>query len=203
MKKQKILNFYNVFIENFILKDLEVLQLIIPNPDTGLKGCTIPTAMAIISAMDLLGLLLNVKGKTNDSSDNIAYFVNFNNHSLFPNYYGTNEIDKICNYRSGMMHHFFPKFKGQFAGICKDGKNPSLFISHLAIGQTEESLNVTVLAKDFTEALKKLKMYLESSTDETLFETILMHLKNLDYYLDIAPTNTKCTTISPGTPKNP
>ncbi len=61
LKKQNVLNFYKTFIEDFILGDLKVLQRINPNPKTGLEGCTIPTAMTIISSIDLLGFPLNDK----------------------------------------------------------------------------------------------------------------------------------------------
>lgn len=53
-----------------------------------------------------------------------------------------------------MMHHFFPKFKGQFAGICKNENASSLFITTPIFGKCEESLNVSVLAKDFLLPLK-------------------------------------------------
>jgi hypothetical protein len=162
-KRQVILSFYEFFIEGYVMGDLEILKSINPDQMTGLGGCTIPTAMTIISTIDLLGFLINEKAKTGESATNISYFMNF--ERLFPHYYDSKVIDKICNYRQGMMHHFFPKFKGQFAGICKNETNSLLFIRNSV--NKEESFNVTVLTKDFMNAIEKFKLYLETlSTDK-------------------------------------
>ena len=196
-KRNDILNFYKLFIEGYILEDLEILKSI--NPDhLGRKGCTIPTAMAIISSMDLLGFLIYEKAETGKSAENISNFIVLS--KLFPEYYDNNAIDKICNYRQGMMHHFFPKFKGQFAGICKNETNSLLLIPTGING--EESLNVSVLAKDFINAIYRFKIFLENTKEEKILDTMLNGLKNLDYYMQIPSTITICTTINPGTPKN-
>ncbi len=199
MKKRMVLEFYRIFIEDFIIGDLEELSLITPNPITGLRGCTIPTAMTIISSMDLLGLLLNEDGKANDSSGNISYLIKFENQMLFPEY-NDEDIEKIWNYRHGMMHHFFPKFKGNFAGICKNDDSQDLFVSNPIDGN--ESLNVSKLLKDFLEAIKKLKHFIENDAAESVYDSIIDHLKNLDYYLDLATQTTTYTTVNPGTPRN-
>lgn len=200
--KQKVIRFFEKFVENYIVKDLTILQSIQPDAKTGLDGCTIPTAMTIISSMDLFGFLLNPNGETGNSKDNISYFFNFPNMRLFPTYYDNATLEKIFNYRHGMMHHFFPKFKGQFAGICKNVDSPELFIYHEIDGAVENSLNVSVLTIDFFEALKKLKDFLQNSSDEKLFATIIKGLINLDYYFQIPNITTTETTINPGTPKN-
>jgi len=200
VKRQKVLDFYKTFIEGYILEGIKILQVIQPDSKRGLGGCTVPLAMAIISSMDLLGFLLKNDGDTKKSGDNISHFINFPN--LFPIDYNGDAVDKICNYRQGMMHHFFPKFKGQFAGICKNENDESLFIHHLINGNREESLNVTVFTVNFVKALKTLKDYLEQTDDESIFDTILKGLKNLDYYVQMPSTTTTCTTINPGTPKN-
>ena len=116
--KEKVLEFFQVFVEDFIGKDLEVLDSIKPDTKTGLGGCTIPTAMTIIASCELLGFLLKKDGKTGDSKDNISHFLNYDKTSFFPNFYKT-ATEKIFNYRHGMMHHFFPKFKGKFAGVVR------------------------------------------------------------------------------------
>lgn len=201
MNKKKVLDFYEIFIEGFIMNDLEVLCSIKPDPISGLKGCTIPTAMTIISSMDLLGFLLNKNGNTNCSKENISYFIMFENKKLFPNYL-EKDIDKIFNYRHGMMHHFFPKFKGQFAGICKNENISSLFVNTPSVGKCEESLNVSVLAQDFFIAIEKLKQHLDYHAEKELYDIIIGHLSKLEYYLEVAPQSTSCTTINPGTPKN-
>lgn len=199
-KRRKVFNFFDNFIENFIVKDLEILGFIKPDKTTGFGGCTIPTAMVIISSMELLGFLLNKSGKTGESGKNISFFINYEN--LFPTYYNADATDKICNYRQGMMHHFFPKFKGNFSGICKDSSNTNLFIPHLISGQSEDSLNVDVLHKDFIIAKNRLRVLLEKTDDENVFDDFLRGLKNLDYSLAIYPATTLCTTINPGTPKS-
>lgn len=201
MKRQKILDFYKIFIEGYIKEDVEVLSTIKPDPKNGLRGCSIPTAMTVISSMDLLGLLLNEKGKANDSRANITFFIQYKDFRFFPGY-GDSEIEKIFNYRHGMMHHFFPKFKGFFAGICKDDSSPNLFVYNAIDGKQEESLNVSILSRDFLRAIENLKYFLQNEADDSIYETILNHLKDFDYYLDIAPQMTICTTINPGTPKN-
>ena len=101
-----------------------------------------------------------------------------------------------------MMHHFFPKFKGQFAGICKNENTAELYIPHQIDGMEEKSLNINVLTIDFLDALNKLKDFLQKSTDEKIFETVIKGLKNLDYYFEIPDVTTTETTINPGTPKN-
>lgn len=200
-KRQIVLEFFETFIEQIIMKDLEILNAIKPNDSTGLGGCTIPTAMTVISGSELIGFLLNEKGKTGESKENITHFLNYPNEAFFPANYDANSVDKIFNYRRGMMHHFFPKFKGQFAGICKDETSGDLFITHQIANLTEESLNVTVLVKDFSSAIIKLKSFFQETEQDTVFDTIILGLKDLEYYQEIAATTTQ-TTINPGTPKN-
>jgi len=204
-KKQTVLEFFRIFIEGYILKDLDKLKSIQPDAKTGFGGCTIPTAMLILSSMDLFGFLLNKDGETDSSKDNILYFIDFDD--FFPHYYkGKNGAictkEKLYNYRHGMMHHFFPKFKGEFAGICKNPDSTSLFIPIQLNDKSEESLNVSVLASDFIQAIEKLKEYLFTSDDEDVFDIIIEKLKDLDYYIQISSTTTTYTTSNPGTPQN-
>lgn len=204
-KKQTVLEFFRIFIEGYILKDLDKLKSIQPDAKTGLGGCTIPTAMLILSSMDLFGLLLNKDGKTDSSKDNILFFIDFND--FFPQYYkdknGTiSTKEKLYNYRHGMMHHFFPKFDDKFAGICKNPDSTLLFIPVLINEKLEESLNVSVLASDFIQATGKLKEYLLNDENEDVFDIIIGKLKKLDYYIQISSTITTLTTINPGTPQN-
>ncbi|MEJ7827214.1 MAG: hypothetical protein WKF91_03435 [Segetibacter sp.] len=201
-KREKILEFFKIFIKDFIGKDLEILNTITPDPHTGLGGCTIPTAMTIIASTELIGFLLKKYGNTGESKVNIAHFLNYDKASFFPAYYNSATIEKIFNYRHGMMHHFFPKFKGKFAGICKANNDGNLFVTHHINGYEEESFNVTVLAADFFEAIRKLQHFLATTNEEEVLDTMLRGLKNLDYYLQISPSITACTTINPGTPKN-
>lgn len=199
--KIKVLEFYRIFIEGYIKEDLIVLSSIEPDPISGLKGCTIPTAMTILSSMDLIGFLLNENGKVGESEKNISFFIKYLNYRFFPSY---NDliIEKLINYRHGMMHHFFPKFKGEFAGICKNNESSNLFIKNTFNEMQEESLNVSVLSSDFVRTIDGLKLYLENEACNRLFGTILHHLKNLDYYLNTYPMISCITTINPGTPKN-
>lgn len=194
-KREKVIGFYEQFIEGYIIGDLKVLIAINPDTITGLNGCTIPAAMTIISAIELLGFLIREKAKTGESCENICSFIKFN--TLFAGYYDDDAINKICNYRQGMMHHFFPKFKGKFAGICKNDKNISLFVSDSTGNQ--ESLNVSVLAKDFIVAVNKFKIFIENTNEEDFFDRILKGLYKIE---DLSSTVTICTTINPGTPKN-
>jgi len=201
--KQVILDFYQNFIEGFIIGDLEVLDSIKPDTISGLKGCAIPTAMTIISTIELLGFLLNKGSSTSDSSANIKFFLHYNGNSFFPHNYFTGDVEeKICNYRQGMMHHFFPKFKGGVAGICKNDNDENLFITIRGREPNEESLNVSILTRDFFEALNRFKVYLEEEQDDNFFNSIKIRLKDLEYNIEIYPQTTSCTTICPGTPQN-
>jgi len=197
-RRQRILKFYKTFIEEYILHDIHVLKSIKPDPKTGLGGCTIPLAMSIISTSDLLGFLLNKNGEVNKSSQNIEFFLNFEN--LFPSYYDSDAVEKICNYRQGMMHHFFPKFKSNIVGICKNYKSNALFIKH-ADEENFYSLNINVFVDDFLNAIDNLKIILEKTKDEILLDSIIKGLKNLDKSLNISSSTKICTTIYPGTPK--
>lgn len=203
-KQNKVIDFFEKFIENFICKDLEILAMIKPDKVTGLGGCTIPTAMTIISSIDLLGFLLNTKGSTSESKQNISYFIGYDliSDKLFPNYYNDDVIDKISHYRHGMMHHFFPKFKGKYAGICKDSSSDNILVYHSINDSEEESLNVSVLCKDFLVSIEKLKTYLANDPTEEVLDSIIKGLKNLGHSLEIYPQLTAMTTINPGTPKN-
>ena len=202
--KQIVMSFFETFVEGYILGDLKELLLIKPDSTSGLRGCTIPTAMLILSSMDLFGFLLNEKGETDSSKDNILFFIDFDD--FFPHYYKNNNVvtptkEKLYNYRHGMMHHFFPKFLGKFAGICKNPDSSLLFIPILINGKTEESLNVNVLASDFIQATVKFKEYLLNCVNENVFDTIIGKLKDLDCYIQISSTVTTCTTLNPGTPQ--
>lgn len=99
-----------------------------------------------------------------------------------------------------MMHHFFPKFQGKFAGVTKEGFSSSLFVSHVINGIEQESLNVSVLLRDFLDCIPKLKKYLEEA-DESLLKQIVARLKDLDKNIEVA-TYTTCTTVSPGAPQD-
>lgn len=201
-KKAQVIAFYKTFIEGYILEDLIVLLSIKPDPATGKGGCTVPTAMTIISAMELLGFLLNENGDTKKSKENLYFLFDFNESFLFSSF--DDEIkEKLFHYRHGMMHHFFPKFKSKFSGICKDETNQNLFVSHKVNGEVEESLNVNTLARYFIEATEKLKIFLVESENIEVFETILTGLKNIDLYLEISKSSASIeTTIQPGTPRN-
>lgn len=201
-KKQKVLQFFNLFIEDFIIEDLKKLILIEPNSETKLGGCTIPTAMTIISSIELIGFLLRKNAGSRESEKNISNFLNYDKEKFFPVYYDGKAIDKIIKYRTGMLHHFFPKFENKFAGICKDSTNSNLFICYDSTKQFEESLNVSVFAEDFLNAIKKVKHFLENTSEEELFDTILSGLKGLDYSLQNISLTTTCTTIAPGTIQN-
>jgi len=58
-KKERVLSFFDVEIGQFILGDLDVLAHIRPHPSTQSGGCTVPQAMLIFTALDLLGFLVD------------------------------------------------------------------------------------------------------------------------------------------------
>jgi hypothetical protein len=113
MKKKQVEDFFKLFIKDYLVGDILILDNIRKDEDTGLGACTIPQAMAVISGIDLLGLLFGNNKETNDSEKHIFEFYRITKQAYKNDQYSVENIKKIVSYRHGMMHSFFPKFKSE------------------------------------------------------------------------------------------
>ena len=98
-------------------------------------------------------------------------------------------------YRHGMMHNFFPKFRANNIGICKN-ESKELFIKELFTDIEVESLNVSVLTKDFLFTLTKLEQLIAGNSDDSFFDNILTAIRDLGYSNELAKTTSIMTTIN-------
>lgn len=188
--KEDIKMFFKIFIKGFLLGDIKFLNQIKPNSETQLEGCTIPLAMAIISGADLLGYIFGDNKKVDESECHITEFYGIINPQ-FHVPYDSETISKIVSYRHGMMHNFFPKFKNNSVGICKN-ESSSLFIKNNEF----ESLNVTQFAKDFIIGVEYLEKKVEDQIENEFFLNINKALSQLGYVNNIAKLNTQMTTMN-------
>lgn len=115
--------------------------------------------------MDLLGFLLGKNKKTNDSGPHIREYFSFCEEIFARTIYTSDIIEKIILYRHGMMHKFFPSFKGeQFHGICKNCSEELLIeVNNI------KSLNISVLTKDFIKSIKFVGEKISELEDEDFF----------------------------------
>lgn len=125
-------------------------------------------------------------GKTNDYT--------FRN-DISNNSYDDACVEKIFLCRHGMMHNFFPKFRANNIGICKS-ESESLFIKYVYDGIEIESINVTILTRDFLLAVSQLETMIEESSEDLFFDNILNSIKDLGYSNQLAITTTTMTTMN-------
>jgi hypothetical protein len=199
-QKKDVLKFYELYIENFIKNDLIVLNQIQPNSDTGLNGCAIPTAMTILSAMELLGLLLNEDGMVGNTEMNIKFLLDLT-HQLSLTKFSKEEIEHLCQIRHGIMHNYFPKLQGNNICIEKSNAN-ALFYERIVDGNKETALNVNTLTDQFISIISGIKSHLNNCTDESVFSTIIGHIRNLKPRIIFTEEMSIQTTIAPGIPQN-
>ena len=70
----QVKDFFEIFIKNYLVGDILILDNIKKNEDTGLGACTIPQAMAVVSGIDLLGLLFGCNKDTDKTREHIFEF---------------------------------------------------------------------------------------------------------------------------------
>ncbi|MEP7317120.1 MAG: hypothetical protein ABI921_00205 [Panacibacter sp.] len=152
-KLERLKIVFEILVDGYILEDLKILMAIQPN-ESGYGGCTVPAALAIISAMDMLGTKLT----SNPNESGAQYLPEFIRAYLTD--VSETEISIIVqNYRHKMMHEFLPARKhfnepnARFAisktsasGRLIDTTNPLL-----------TTLNIDVLYDKFLEGVTKLK----------------------------------------------
>jgi hypothetical protein len=186
-KKETVLDFYKIFVEGYILSDIKILLDIEKKEEAFYGNCTIPLAMTVVSAMDLLGLLIG-ENKENDKSENhIKEYFRVCEDVFDPLIYNSEIIEKIFLYRHGMMHNFFPSFKGeQFHGICKNCSEELLIEV-----DTIKSLNISVLTKDFIKSIKFVGEKISEIEDEDFFSNFLSSLKLNENFVTTTPQTTQ------------
>lgn len=191
MKKKQVEDFFKLFIIDYLIGDILILDSKKKNEDSGLGACTIPQAMAVLSGIDLLGLLFGNNKETNDSEKHILEFYRITKEMYDSFQYSDENIQKIVLLRHGMMHNFFPKFNA----ICKR-ESEELFIKDSFDNIVIESINVSILTRDFLLAVSQLETMIKESFDDLFFDKILNSIKDLGYSNQLAITTTQVTTTN-------
>lgn len=187
-KKKTVIDFFEFFIKKYLVGDILVLDRI---KSKQANACTIPQAMAVLSGIDLLGYLLGQDKDTNNTKDHFSEF--FRIADSITDRYTAETIKKLELYRHGMMHHFFPKFRTNDIGICKN-KSKELFIQETFNNIKVESLNVSVLTRDFLLAISVIEKLINENTEDIFFDNILKAIPNMEISNMLFPTTTNITT---------
>lgn len=195
MKKKQVQDFFKLFIKDYLIEDICILNKIKKNQDTGLGACAIPQAMAVLSGIDLLGLLFGNYKDTNDSEKHISEFYRITKSTYPDDRYDETVVKKLVLYRHGMMHNFFPKYHAKNIGICKSDSK-KLFIKQTFNNTEIESLNVTFLTEDFLSVVSLLEKKIDESSDNAFFENILISIKDLECSNQLSMTTTTETTVN-------
>lgn len=147
--QQRVLEYFAVEFDRFVLPDLGTLAAIRPGPD-GLCGCAVPQAMVIFSIFDLLGYLTNPDPNASKRRTMENYRPFFASPlGLLPPEYAA-ETDRVVRlFRHGLIHQFFPKA----SSIAKaSSQRPLIFPD----GQLQ-CLNVDRLTQDAIVAIARLR----------------------------------------------
>lgn len=185
--KETVVDFYKTYVEGYILSDINNLLKIEKKEGDLYGNCTIPLAMTVVSSMDLLGFLLGKNKQTGDSGSHLREYFSFCKEIFDRNIYTSDIIEKIILYRHGMMHNFFPSYKGElFNGICKICSE-ELIIEVDSI----KSLNISVLTKDFIKSIKFVGEKISGIEDEDFFSNFLSSLKLNENFVTTTPQTTQ------------
>jgi hypothetical protein len=188
-----------IFDENInqeIIGDLNILDKI--QPETHGNGCSVPTAMVILSALDFIGYLISENGNLRNSGRYIEKSFKYND--CFPRVTYTDEVIKtlICFYRHGMMHSFYPiRTSSIVYGIHKSNQT-DLFEVIAQHGQDVTSLNVNVLSNDFKNFFNRLRDELSTTTSDYILKTIAKRFQLVGSMVSHSSTATRKTTIPIG-----
>ncbi|MGZ0015344.1 hypothetical protein [Yeosuana sp. AK3] len=104
MKKKEVGKFFKLFVNEYIVTDILVLDNIRKNENTGLGSCAIPQAMALLSAIDLLGFLFGKDKEANATKNHFLEFFSIAKSVFETNKYNDEVLNKLVSYRHGMMH---------------------------------------------------------------------------------------------------
>lgn len=194
--RQQVKRLFDENIYPHIIGDLKILDTI--QPETHGNGCSVPTAMLILSSLDFIGYLLNPQGNPDNTEENITVAIEHNN--CFPATY-TGEVIKnlVIFYRHGIMHSFYPRQTStKIYSICKSD-NHLLLEDVLSEEYNILSLNVNVLSKDFKVFIDKIYQEVLSTSDSGLLESISKGFKVINSEsLKTSPIATTQTTIPYG-----
>jgi hypothetical protein len=159
--KQWVQSFFDFAINNYVLGDLQRLtHEVRPEGVAGLRGCTVPLALALFSVIDLFGYLLRddeINPRKGETFKNFRYLFS-EEAELFPKDYAENDEMIVKIFRHGVTHQFFPKSP---TGISKAGLQYPLITEIQGV----VSLNVDVLARDVVQALETIRTHV-SGPDE-------------------------------------
>jgi hypothetical protein len=190
MKKKQVVDFFELFIKNYLVGDIIILDKIKKDEK---NACTIPQAMAVLAGIDLLGYLLGENKDTNDTKTHFSEFFRIVNNPIMTENYDEQIIEKLVLYRHGMMHHFFPNFKAKVIGICKR-ESQELFIQETFNSIQVESLNVSVLTRDFLFSVSTIENLINENSGDSFFDNILTALPDIEISNTLVPTTAKNTT---------
>lgn len=200
IKRKEILRLFDENIYPHIMGDLKILDSIQPTSTS--SGCTVPTAMLILSALDFIGYSLRQSARQDDTEGNIKSALNHNNY--FPGLYDS-EVSStlIFFYRHGIMHSFYPRqTKSKIFGIHKS-ENSTLLENILSQGFSVTSLNVNVLSKDFRQFVYSLYSEIKVTSNQILLDNIYKSFKiTFPENFTNSPTTTIMTTIPYGVISN-
>lgn len=201
IRRKEILRLFDENIYPHIMGDLKILDSIQPTSN-GSGGCTVPTAMLILSALDLIGYSLRQSAKLDDTEGNINSAMNYNHY--FPALYDPDVISTlIIFYRHGLMHSFYPRqTKTKIYGIHKS-ENSTLLETISNQGFSITSLNVNVLSKHFKQFIDSLYSEIKITGDQILLDNIYNSFKaTYPENFTTSPITTYQTTIPYGVTSN-
>ena len=176
LQRAEALRIFDENIELQILGDLKILDTI--QPETHGNGCTVSTAMLILSSLDFIGFLLREKANSDESQKNISKAMQYKNY--FPTTYTPDIIKElVVVYRHGIMHTFYPRqTSGKIYGIHKSPRTDLIEVITIE-GYQIESLNVNVLSEDFKKFIDSLHEEVKNTTDPQILENILKGFKKV------------------------
>ena len=197
--KSIVLDLFDNHIIKYIIKDLEILDLIKAD-DFGVGGCAIPQATSTFSAIDLIGYLIHTEDRRTlqmsftELLKNERYFPDFKDYSTYSEFFDSFRDD----FRSVMVHRF-SLTKYDIAKI----ETSTLFI----VEQGKTIFNVSYFTKMTIEAIKKIYQEIKDDTfiingysEEVSMEKIknkVVELKNYNStnfrLLENLPTSTTST----------
>jgi len=191
-----------LFDENIysdIIGDLKILDTI--QPETNGNGCTVPTAMLILSSLDFIGFLLRDTGKIDDTEGNITTALEYKNYFTL---YTPEVIKTLCIfYRHGIMHTFYPRQTSiKIYGLHKSRSAELLELKSIN-GYNITSLNVNILSNEFKSFVDSLYAEIKSTEDILFLENISKGFKIIyPEELTASSTTTAQTTIPYGVSSN-
>lgn len=197
INRSEVIRLFDEKIYPHIIGDLKILDTI--QPKTHRNGCSIPTVMLILSALDFIGYLLRPSGGLDESEDNITMALTYSNY--FPGAYTPEVIKKISIfYRHGVMHAFYPRQTSTETYAVHKSDNQVLLEQSLENGISITSLNVNVFSDDFKAFVDRLYNEIKTTTDNTLLENMLKSFKIIRSGFTTSSTTTTETTMSFGVP---